>query len=163
MQRGKKFLGGVRMKKDLLKMLTGEHGEGRSFRVSTKWVEENDWEVEEGKEEGKVVEEARVNVVTDKWVSMKCFTEVETNRGTFVLPEIVEDEDMKIKREVEYNVWEKHGKCRIYMNGEGLRGYIEVLKDGTINVVAKGQYMVERRIQEAIGMFAKNEKVEIVA
>jgi hypothetical protein len=33
------------MKKDLLKMLTGEHGEGRSFRVSTKWVEENDWEV----------------------------------------------------------------------------------------------------------------------
>lgn len=33
------------MKKDLLKMLTGEHGEGRSFRVSTAWVKENDWEV----------------------------------------------------------------------------------------------------------------------
>jgi len=43
---GKNKLGGINMKKqDLLKTLTGEHGEGRSFRVSTKWVEENDWEV----------------------------------------------------------------------------------------------------------------------
>ena len=32
-------------KQDLLKMLTGEYGEGRSFRVSTTWVKENDWEV----------------------------------------------------------------------------------------------------------------------
>lgn len=118
---------------------------------------------EEEKEEEEVIKEARVNVVTDKWVSMKCFTEIETSRDTFVLPEIVEDEDMKIKREINYNVWEKYGKCRIYMNGEGIGGYIEVLKDGSINVVAKGQYMVERRMQEAIGMFAKNEKVEIVA
>ncbi len=115
---------------------------------------------EKAKEE-KEVKEARVNVVTDKWVSMKCFTEVETTRGTLTLPEIVEDEDMKIKREIEYNVWEKYGKCRIYMNGEGIGGYIEVLKDGSINVVAKGQYMVERRMQEAIGMFARGEKVEI--
>lgn len=29
-------------KQDLLKMLTGEYGEGRSFRVSTAWVKEND-------------------------------------------------------------------------------------------------------------------------
>ena len=33
------------MKKILLKTLTGEYGEGRSFRTSTKWVKENDWEV----------------------------------------------------------------------------------------------------------------------
>lgn len=33
------------MKKDLLKLLTGEHGEGRSFRTSTAWVKENDQEV----------------------------------------------------------------------------------------------------------------------
>ena len=32
-------------KQDLLKMLTGEYGEGRSFRTSTAWVKENDWEV----------------------------------------------------------------------------------------------------------------------
>ena len=32
-------------RQDLLKMLTGEYGEGRSFRVSTAWVKENDWEV----------------------------------------------------------------------------------------------------------------------
>lgn len=34
-------------KEDLLKMLTGEYGGGRSFRVSTAWVKENDWEVYE--------------------------------------------------------------------------------------------------------------------
>ena len=33
------------MKKDLLKTLTGKYGEGRSFRVSAKWVKENDWDV----------------------------------------------------------------------------------------------------------------------
>lgn len=38
-------MGGINMKKDLLKTLTGEYGGGRSFRVSTAWVKENDWEV----------------------------------------------------------------------------------------------------------------------
>lgn len=33
--------------KTLTGKLTGKYGEGRSFRVSTKWVEENDWEVYE--------------------------------------------------------------------------------------------------------------------
>ena len=32
-------------KQDLFKLLTGEHGEGRSFRTSTTWVKENDWGV----------------------------------------------------------------------------------------------------------------------
>ncbi len=32
-------------KEDLLKTLTGEYGEGRSFITSTAWVEENDWAV----------------------------------------------------------------------------------------------------------------------
>ena len=32
-------------KEDLLKTLTGEYGGGRSFRVSTAWVQENDIEI----------------------------------------------------------------------------------------------------------------------
>ena len=35
------------MKKDLLKTLTGKHGEGRSFVVSVEWVKENDPEIYE--------------------------------------------------------------------------------------------------------------------
>ena len=115
-------------------------------------------EKEEEKEEE--IKEARVNVVGDKWVSMKCFTEVQTSRGTFTLPEIVEDEEMEFKKEVNYGVWEKYGKCRIYMNGLG--GFIEIWKDGSVDVVEQGKLMVERRTQEAIGMFAKGEKVEFI-
>lgn len=32
-------------KEDLLRMLTGKYGEGRSFVVSMEWVKENDWDV----------------------------------------------------------------------------------------------------------------------
>ena len=115
---------------------------------------------EEEKEEEEV-EKARVNIVSDKWVTMTYFEEVETSRGIFNLPTIVVDEDMDIKKEVNYSVWENYGKCRIYMNGLG--GYIEILKDGSTKVVEQGRYMVEKRMQEAIGMFIRNEKVEVVA
>jgi len=35
------------LKKELLEMLTGEHGEGRSFIASVEWVKENDPEIYE--------------------------------------------------------------------------------------------------------------------
>ena len=114
---------------------------------------------EEGKEEEEV--KARVNLVGSIYVTLEDFEEIETSRGTFNLPTVVIDEEMNIKKIVDYSVWENYGKCRIYMNELG--GYIEVLKDGSVEVVEKGRYAVERGMQEAVGMYLRNEKTEIVA
>lgn len=115
--------------------------------------------LEEEKEAKEV--KARVNLVGSIYVTLEDFEEIETSRGTFNLPTVVIDEEMNIKKIVDYSVWENYGKCRIYMNELG--GYIEVLKDGSVEVVEKGRYAVERGMQEAVGMYLRNEKTEIVA
>lgn len=60
------------MKKELLEMLTGEHGEGRSFRVSTKWVEENDPEIYEH-----LLDKAENRILHDDWLVEYTFNDID--------------------------------------------------------------------------------------
>jgi len=93
-------------------------------------------------------------------ILMNIFKEIKTSRGTFNLPTIIEDEKENIKHEVSYQPWENHGKCRIYIKGFG-NGYIEIMADSTVKVHEAAQYMILRRMQEAIGFMLNGKYKEV--
>ncbi|GFN35399.1 hypothetical protein [Tepidimicrobium xylanilyticum] len=59
-------------KQDLFKLLTGEYGEGRSFRVSVKWVKENDREVYEH-----LLSIAENRILHDDWLVEYTFNDID--------------------------------------------------------------------------------------
>ena len=58
--------------KTLTGKLTGKYGEGRSFIVSAKWVEENDWEVYEH-----LLSIAENRVLHDDWLVEYTFNDID--------------------------------------------------------------------------------------
>ena len=62
----------IHYKNQYFKLLTGEYGEGRSFIVSAKWVEENDWEVYEY-----LLSIAENRVLHDDWLVEYAFNDID--------------------------------------------------------------------------------------
>ena len=60
------------MKKELLEMLTGKYGEGRSFVVSVEWVKENDQEIYEH-----LLSIAENRILHDDWLVEYTFNNID--------------------------------------------------------------------------------------